>query len=199
VAALAGLGLLALSAARAAATVQVQVEDDAGRPLAGAVVFLDGPAARAAVQPRRGTEIEQVERRFNPRVTVVPVGSEVAFPNHDKVRHHVFSFSPAKTFEIKLYRGEPANPVKFDEPGIVVLGCNIHDSMAAWVAVVATPHYGQTDGQGRLSLPAVPEGRYELRAWHPDLPPGTAPSTQPLDVGTAAVQAAVRLAGAGPR
>jgi len=196
-AALASAGLAA--GAAVAAPVQVVVEDGAGRPLPGAAVFLDSAAAQAAVQPRGGAEIEQVERRFNPRLTVVPVGSEVAFPNHDKVRHHVFSFSPAKTFEIKLYRGEPANPVKFDLPGIVVLGCNIHDSMAAWVVVVATPYHGLTDGQGRLSLPAVPDGRYELRAWHPDLPPGTAPSSQPLTVGGTGVQASVRLPGPGPR
>jgi len=156
--------VLTMGCGAVAAPVQVQVQDATGRPLAGAVVFLDSPAARAAVQPRAGAEIEQVDRQFNPRVTVVPVGSEVAFPNHDKVRHHVFSFSPAKTFEIKLYRGEPANPVKFDTPGIVVLGCNIHDGMAAWVAVVATPYHGLTDAQGRLSLPAVPDGAYELRA-----------------------------------
>lgn len=194
---LAGLLLAAIAATVApagAARVDVQVQDAAGRPLAGAVAMLDSPAARAAVRPRPGAEIEQADKKFTQRVTVVPLGSEVHFPNRDKVRHHVFSFSRAKAFEIKLYTGTPANPVLFDRPGIVVLGCNIHDTMVAWVVVAETPWHGQTDALGQFRLPDVPAGAYTLRVWHPDLPPGTPPVEQPLTV-AADASAVVRLAG----
>lgn len=191
----AGLLLSAALGAAWAARVDVQVQDAAGQPLAGAVALLDSPAARAAVRPRAGLEVEQADKRFTQRVTVVPLGSEVHFPNRDKVRHHVFSFSAAKTFEIKLYTGTPANPVLFDRPGIVVLGCNIHDTMVAWVVVAETPWAGQTDAQGRLRLAEVPPGPYTLRVWHPDLPPGTPPQAQALAVGAAEAAVVVRLAG----
>jgi plastocyanin len=96
------------------------------------------------VRPLAALEMAQQKKQFVPEVLVVPVGSEVRFPNHDTVRHHVYSFSPAKKFELKLYTGTPANPVLFDRPGVVVLGCNIHDQMVGWILVVDTPYYAQT-------------------------------------------------------
>lgn len=176
-----GLGLVTAGHARAA-EVTVDVRSSDGRPLADAVVFLESPAARAAVRPAGGIEIEQAERRFTQRVTVVPLGSEVQFPNRDKVRHHVYSFSAAKTFELKLYIGTPANPVLFDRPGIAVLGCNIHDTMIAWVVVVETPHHGRTAAPGQVRLAEVPPGSYRLRTWHPALPPGAPALDQALVV-----------------
>jgi plastocyanin len=190
-----GLALAAALGAAGAARVEVQVQDAAGKPLAGAVALLDSPAARAAVRPRAGLEIEQADKKFTQRVSVVPLGSEVHFPNRDKVRHHVFSFSKAKPFEIKLYTGTPANPVLFDRPGIVVLGCNIHDTMVAWVVVAETPWAGQTDALGQLRLADVPAGSYTLRTWHPDLAPGAPPQEQALVVGAGEASAVVRLAG----
>lgn len=186
-------GLLAAAGGALAAEVTVDVRSSDGLPLADAVVFLESPAARAALRPLRGTEIEQAERRFTQRVTVVPVGSEVQFPNRDKVRHHVYSFSPAKTFELKLYIGTPANPVLFDRPGIAVLGCNIHDSMIAWVVVVETPHHGLTAAPGRVRLADVPPGSYRLRTWHPALPPGAPALDQPLVVPAAGAAVTVQL------
>ena len=121
------------------------------------------------------------------------------FPNRDKVRHHVYSFSPIKAFELKLYAGTPSNPVVFDKPGIAVLGCNIHDSMVAWVVVVETPYYGQTAATGKLRLDNVPPGNYRLRTWHPDMPTGAAAIDQAvvLPAATAAAVVTVRLAPAG--
>ena len=176
--------------------LEVTVSDAAGRALAGVAVFVESPAARAAMQPIAQVEVVQRERQFIPRVTVVPVGTAVSFPNVDTVRHHVYSFSPAKRFEIKLYVGTPAQPVVFDQPGVVAMGCNIHDTMAAWVLAVETPWYGFTDAQGRISLPAVPAGRHRVRAWHPGLPAGVPPVEQPVQVpaqGRLPVQ--LRLAG----
>lgn len=188
--------LAALALPAGAGPVDVQVTDGAGKPLAGAAVWFESREARAALKPAAGIEIEQARRQFNPAVTVVPVGTAVSFPNRDTVRHHVYSFSPAKKFEIKLYVGTPAAPVVFDSPGIAVLGCNIHDGMAAWVVVVETPYHGLTGADGRLSLPELPAGSYQLRSWHPALPPGAPAAAQPLAVAAAGgTHAGVTLAG----
>ncbi len=184
--------LAALAVTAHAAPVQVQVADARGQPLAEAVVFLESPAARAAFKPAEGVEIAQDRRRFEPAVTVVTVGTAVAFPNRDSVRHHVYSFSPAKTFELKLYAGRPANPVLFDRPGIAVLGCNIHDTMIAWVMVVETPWHGITPAAGTLRLDAPP-GSYRLRVWHPGLPVGAPALDQALEVAAAGATASVQL------
>lgn len=187
--------LLLLPSARALpASVDVSVLGTDGKPLAEAAVFLESREARLASRPATGVEIAQAAKRFTTRVTVVPVGTEIAFPNRDKVRHHVFSFSPVKTFELKLYAGVPANPVLFDKPGIAVLGCNIHDTMVAWVVVVESPYYGLSGAAGSVHLDNVPPGSYRLRTWHPDLPPGTPPQDEALQVTAAGARAAVRLA-----
>jgi hypothetical protein len=115
---------------------------------------------------RRDAAIEQKDRQFIPLVTVVQAGTAVAFPNRDPIRHHVYSFSPPKPFEIKLYVGTPVDPVVFDKPGEVVLGCNIHDHMLAYVYVVETPWFGKTGADGRVSIEGVPGGEYDVRAWH---------------------------------
>jgi plastocyanin len=182
-----------LSPPLAAAPVEVLVQDPRGLALAEAVVYLESAQARSKVRPVQGVEVEQAARRFTQRVTVVPVGSQVEFPNRDKVRHHVFSFSPTKTFELKLYAGTPANPVLFDKPGVAVLGCNIHDQMVAWVLVVETPYYGISAAPGKVHLADVPPGSYQLRTWHPDLPPGAAPLEQTLVVPPGGASVSVRL------
>lgn len=190
----AGLQLLAgLACPARAATVDVEALGRDGKPLAEVVLFLESPAAKAAAKPLAGVEVEQADKRFTQRVTVVPVGTAVAFPNRDKVRHHVYSFSPAKTFELKLYVGTPANPVVFDKPGIATLGCNIHDQMVAWVVAVETPYLGISGANGRLRLSDVPAGSYRLRSWHPDLPVGAPALDQALVVGAGNTSATVRL------
>jgi plastocyanin len=182
---------LLAAAAATAAPVSVQVSDAQGQPLVGAVVYLDSPAAARAVKPLAGAEIVQSERQFVPQVAVVTRGTPVMFPNLDTVRHHVYSFSPAKRFEIKLYVGTPAQPVVFDQPGIAVLGCNIHDQMVGWVVIVETPYYARTDDNGRAVVDA-PAGNYRLRTWHTDLAVGAPALDQALTVAAAPVAAAVR-------
>jgi plastocyanin len=161
-------------------------------------VFLESRSARAAVRPAPGVEIAQANKTFMPAVSVVPVGTAVNFPNRDTVRHHVYSFSPAKRFEIKLYVGTPAQPVVFDQPGIAVLGCNIHDTMAAWVVVVDTPHFAKTGADGQASLPDVPPGSYRLRAWHAAQPVGAPALDEPIEVAAAGARASVKLKDARP-
>jgi hypothetical protein len=113
-------------------------------------------------------------------VMVVTKGTAVSFPNLDTVRHHVYSFSPVKRFEIKLYVGTPSNPVVFDQPGVAVLGCNIHDDMAAWMVVVDTPYHAMTGSDGTARLPDVPAGSYRLRAWSNRSPVGAPAFAQNL-------------------
>ncbi|MEO8544467.1 MAG: methylamine utilization protein [Betaproteobacteria bacterium] len=178
-----------------AGTVQLTVQDGAGKPLADAVVFLESREAHALVKPLQGAEMAQKAKQFDPTVLVVTAGTAVTFPNRDTVRHHVYSFSPNKTFELKLYAGVPANPVVFDKTGIAVLGCNIHDSMTAWVVVVDTPYFGRSSASGIVSLALVPPGNYRLRVWHPALPVGAPAADQPLVVTTADQVVNYRLAG----
>ena len=200
-----GLATLACAAASVSFTtaasagpVEVRVTHGDGSPLAGAVVFLEPRDGRPPITPAQGVEIAQIDKRFVPEVTVIPVGTAVSFPNRDTVRHHVYSFSPAKRFEIKLYVGTPASPVPFDQPGVAVLGCNIHDTMAAWVVIVDTPWYGRTGADGRLALASVPAGRYRLRTWHQGLPVGAVAAEQELKVEQAQTRAAVVLTGIKP-
>jgi plastocyanin len=173
------LACLFATQAASAATLTVQVVGSDGKPLPEAVVFLESREAKAAAKPMAGVEVAQVERKFVPQITVLTVGSELRFPNRDTVRHHVYSFSPAKTFELKLYAGTPANPVTFDKPGIAVLGCNIHDQMVAWVVIVETPYHATAGKTGTLKIDA-PAGHYRLRTWHAGLPPGAPASDEAL-------------------
>jgi plastocyanin len=186
--------LLLLAATAGAATVDIQALGSDGKPLPDTVVFLESREAKAAARPLAGVEVAQDKRRFVQKVSIVTAGSEVRFPNRDTVRHHVYSFSPVKTFELKLYNGTPSNPVLFDKPGIAVLGCNIHDAMVAWVVVVETPYYAQTDAAGRLRMDNVPPGSYRLRSWHPGLPPGAPAGDEALAVPATGASTSIRLA-----
>ena len=191
------VGLLALSPGAQAATISVQVQNASGALVGDAVAFLESPQAAKALGALKlaPVEIAQVARQFEPRVTVVPVGTMVGFPNRDSVRHHVYSFSATKTFELKLYSGTPANPVLFDRTGIAVLGCNIHDNMVAWVVAVETPYFGHSLKPAPVVLANVPAGSYRLRVWHPGLPVGTPALDQALLVEAADATVAVRLTG----
>ncbi|MBY0409834.1 MAG: methylamine utilization protein [Burkholderiaceae bacterium] len=194
------LGAAALGVLAHANTVQVAVVDAAGKPLADAVVFLDSAEARKLVKPSVGAEMAQEKKQFVPDVLVVPVGSEVKFPNRDSVRHHVYSFSATKKFELKLYGGTSANPVLFDKPGVALLGCNIHDAMVAWVLVLETPFYTRTPATtGKAQIDNVPAGTYTLRVWHARLPVGEPAVEQSVKVGASGtVSASVRMTGLQP-
>jgi len=151
-----------------AASWTLKVQNAAGQPLADAVLAVEvkgqpGRAAAGAV-----AQMEQRKRQFLPFLLVVQTGTAVNFPNFDTVRHHVYSFSATKKFDLKLYAGTPTEPVLFDKAGVATLGCNIHDDMSAHIVVVDTPHFGKTDAQGQLRL-ELPAGDHVLKAWHPRL------------------------------
>lgn len=183
-----------------AASLQVEVLDTAGKPLADAIVFLESADARRLTKPLSGVEMAQEKRQFVPSVMVVPVGSEVLFPNRDTVRHHVYSFSPTKKFELKLYTGTPSKPVLFDQAGVVLLGCNIHDQMVGWILVVDTPYFAKSAaGTGKVQLDNLAPGAYKLRTWHARLPVGAAALEQAITVpATGMATASVRMAGLQP-
>ena len=165
-----GLAFAAGLAHAQTAEIAASVTDQQGRPVADAVLVavpVDGNM-RSPQRPRDGS-IDQVDKEFFPRVTVVPVGASVTFPNHDDVRHQVYSFSPAKRFELPLYAGVPAQPVVFDKPGVVVLGCNIHDWMVGYVYVSESPFFAKTGKDGKAVLAELPARAYVLRVWHPQL------------------------------
>jgi len=113
--------------------------------------------------------VEQRNMQFRPFVLIVPVGAEVAFPNHDPFQHHVYSFSPAKTFELKLYGHDETRRVRFDRVGVVSLGCNIHDDMTGFIRVVDTPYAAKTDAHGEAVIRGLPAGPEQLFVWHPYL------------------------------
>lgn len=148
-----------------AAEIEVQVNDSAGASVENAVVYLE-PRDKAAPSLKNQAAITQKNKTFIPLVTVIQTGSSIIFPNKDSVKHHVYSFSPAKTFELKLYSGVPSTPVVFDKAGTVVLGCNIHDQMLAFVYIVDTPYFAKTDANGKVTMSDVPNGDYLLKVWH---------------------------------
>jgi plastocyanin len=162
---------LAPTTAAWAGELTVTVADGHGRPVADAVVLVDRPG-RAEAGPIRfpwPMVVEQRDKQFHPFVLIVPVGAEVAFPNHDPFQHHVYSFSPAKIFELKLYGHDETRRVRFDHVGVVSLGCNIHDNMTGFVRVVDTPYAAKTDARGEAVLHGVPDGPAQLAVWHPYL------------------------------
>jgi len=139
-----------------------------GHPVEDAVVFLQPLSGqKAAERAPASASISQHDREFAPYLTIVQTGAAVRFPNKDPIRHHVYSFSNPKKFEIKLYAGDGPEPIVFDKPGIVTIGCNVHDWMLAYLFVVDTPWFGKTDSQGRLQIDTIQDGAYEAHVWHP--------------------------------
>ena len=184
VAALAAVVLMAgLATSAAAGAIEASIKDTGGKPVAEAVIIAVAPAGPRPASPRAGKiVVDQQNRQFVPHVQPVVVGTEVVFPNKDNIRHHVYSFSPPKKFELPLYKGTEAPPVKFDKPGLVVLGCNIHDWMLGYVVVLETPHFQTTDASGRARLESLPPGTYAVRVWHARLAEADTPAPQTITI-----------------
>ncbi|HEU4589539.1 MAG TPA: hypothetical protein VFS13_01420 [Steroidobacteraceae bacterium] len=160
--------LLALSftVCSQASSLAVRVLKRDGEPLAGAVVLAQAQAEpQPAAAPVKAI-MDQLNLAFVPDVLVIPVHSTVQFPNSDAVGHQVYSFSNARQFQLPLYRGKPYPPVQFDQPGVVTLGCNIHDNMIGYIVVTDAPYFGRTDAQGAWSV-ELPGGSWHVRIWHP--------------------------------
>lgn len=145
--------------------VSIEVKRKNGEPAAGVVVTLSNELAKNT--PAKNVEMGQRERQFDPHILIVQKGTTVSFPNYDDIKHHVYSFSPVKSFEKELYKGRESSAETFDTAGVVELGCNVHDWMIGYIYIADTPWFGKTDEQGNLVLPNVPDGDYEITVWHP--------------------------------
>lgn len=158
--------LCSLSPGAHSHTFSALVSDQQQRPLADAVIELI-PHQPLAETVQAAASVAQRGLMFTPFVTAVPRGSLVDFPNQDKTRHHVYSFSAAKSFEIQLYSGKPEQPVLFDQAGIVALGCNIHDYMQAYIYVGDSPLLAVTNSDGQAEFSQLPAGDFSVKIWHP--------------------------------
>jgi plastocyanin len=163
----ASVALLACTALAHGGPLAVAAWQHNGKPLVGAVVTIEAESPVLPPSPPAHATMDQVNLAFVPDVLVVPVHSTVQFPNSDVIGHQVYSFSSARRFQLPLYRGKPYPPVTFDEPGVVTLGCNIHDNMLAYIVVTRAPWFGRTDAAGKWAVPNLPAGRFRLRLWHP--------------------------------
>lgn len=152
-----------------AGNVTFKISDQNGEPAINTVVSLLSPESKGQAAPGTTEVMDQVERQFSPFILPVQAGTQVNFPNWDRIKHHVYSFSSAKRFELKLYSGKNADPVVFDKPGEVPLGCNIHDWMLGYIYVVDTPYFALVDGNGRAEFRNLPAGEYTVNLWHPGL------------------------------
>ena len=183
----------------------MSVVDEQGRPIENVAVYAmpahgagehgaAGTAAAHAAAPTPSWISKNLQ--FMPHLLVVQSGALVTFPNGDDVSHHVYSFSETKSFELALYKGNVYPPVLFDRPGIVVLGCNIHDGMLGYVVVVDTPHFARTNEQGVALIDGVPNGDYAVTVWTPRVRPASLPPAQHMTVteqGTVAAE--IRIGG----
>ncbi|MCE4553872.1 methylamine utilization protein [Pelomonas cellulosilytica] len=174
-----------------AVPVTVELRGPNGQLLADAAVAVE-VKGRPARTTTAKAEMGQRDRQFAPQLLIVQTGTAVSFPNFDTVRHHVYSISPIKVIDIKLYAGTPAEPIVFDKPGVATLGCNIHDRMSAHVVVVDTPVFARTDASGRATFD-LPPGEQLAKAWHAGQKQSTLQSLR-LDVPTAGGSVVLTLA-----
>lgn len=185
------LASVAISSAGMAAPVTIQVMGTDGRPLAGAVVVVTMPGDKPPASKGLYT-VAQRDIQFDPQVLIVPVGGTVSFPNLDRVRHHVYSFSKTKKFELKLFGRDESRTVTFDKPGAVALGCNIHDGMNGVIYVTASPNTALTDASGRVRM-NVAAGTGRVAVWHPTIRAPGNTLEQPASITAAGLATVLQL------
>jgi len=152
-----------------AGALDITLIDKAGKPIADAVVEIVSPVAPLPANLPLIASMDQIDKEFVNPLLVVVVGTRVTFPNKDNIHHHVYSFSDAKTFELPLWTGNNSKSVLLDKPGVVVVGCNVHDWMQGHIYVSATHRVAKSDARGKLSIPNLPAGNHGFRIWHPRL------------------------------
>jgi len=158
--------VLSVTTTPRAATLAATVSVAGGEPVPQVIVHATPVSGKLPPTSPKASQMDQVDKEFVPFVQPVQLGASVRFPNKDNIRHHVYSFSPAKAFDLKLYSGTSAKPVVFDKPGPVALGCNIHDWMVGHIYVVESPWFAKTDKAGKAAID-LPPGEYFVKIWHP--------------------------------
>jgi plastocyanin len=177
------------------ADLNLSVLDAGGHGVEG-IVFVAQPQFELPNKhPIRTAIMDQQKMQFVPNIVVIQAGTGVEFPNSDQIEHQVYSFSAAKTFKLSLYAGHKYPPVVFDRPGLVIVGCNIHDHMVGYIYVTDTPYFGRSNQSGLLSLHELPTGSYRITAWHPRMqePGGASPQMSVMVTDTAAASAVFQL------
>lgn len=147
---------------------RLRIVDQNNTPLPNAVIEYSTNPATQQPADEQIYIMDQINKQFAPHVLIVPENSLVSFPNSDDIRHHVYSFSSAKKFELKLYAGKPKSPLRFDKRGLVVMGCNIHDSMVGYIYVSANNNTFKSDEQGVVLLKRDLAPKTRLQVWHPN-------------------------------
>jgi plastocyanin len=194
------LTALLLVAQTSAGEISGRVVGQNGEGIAQAVVFVQAlPPGTSLPSDKRSAVMDQVNKTFVPAVLPIVVGTEVRFPNHDQIHHHVYSFSRTKSFELPLYKGEEAPPVLFDKAGAVKIGCNIHDWMSGVILVLPTPYFAITDETGRFVLQDLSPGTYPLASWHEYSQVKVEETVQQVQVNANAVEATFTLSLTAPR
>lgn len=147
--------------------LRINVVDLKNEPIADTVVEL--LSEQTVVEPANlgHYEMTQKNRTFIPFVLAVPKGAKVDFPNLDRTRHHVYSFSEAKPFELKLYVGKAEAPITFEQPGVVALGCNIHDYMQGFIYIANSALVSVANESGSVMFKDLALGEYKVKIWHP--------------------------------
>lgn len=167
----------------------IAVKDASGRPASDAVVEIvpDKGISLPASRVSEEAQIDQRNETFVPLVSLIRKGGHVDFLNNDTTMHQVYSFSAIKQFQFEIKQGQRSDPVRFDTAGIAAIGCNIHDHMITYVYVASSPFAAISDAAGHVAFADVPAGAYVARVWHPRLPPGDAPASHPIIMGTGAM------------
>ncbi len=171
-----------------AETINVIVVDPDGTPVPEVVVFVEQDGAKVRRAAPASAVMDQLDKQFVPHVLVVQKGASVLFPNSDVVGHHVYSFSKPNNFVLPLYTGDPHDPVTFEHDGVVMLGCNIHDHMLAYIVVVDTDVFGVTDESGSVSLNIADSATgYSVNIWSPRIRDGKQELTKRVDTSSTTV------------
>src|SRR3954452_23591590 len=184
---------ITLAAPASAAPLTVRVVDAAGRGVRDAGVGLYPSAGARSPRPGGRFVVSQQNLQFHPFLTIVPVGADVSFPNFDNTKHHVYSFSPSKRFELKLFAKDQSRTVHFDKPGIVALGCNIHDQMSAFIFVADSAWTARTNAQGLAIFNDAPGAPGRVTVWHPYLRAPGGSVQQALSAGQRGLNFSIRL------
>ena len=172
-------------------SANITIKNASDEPLANAVVWLSTSGAAEITAPEAPYAMSQQNREFIPRILVVPKNAKVEFPNADSIMHHVYSFSKAKTFELKLYKEQPKAPIIFEQTGVVELGCNIHDWMLGYIVVVDSTVFAITDENGKANL-KIGAGEYTLSVWHSGFSDISNVETKDVIVGTQSLEYKVK-------
>ncbi len=163
--------VLVLSMQAVTTATEITVLDQNAKPVPNAVLEVMS-SSPSTLDTTKTYIVDQVDKSFVPYVRIVPEGAYVDFPNSDNIRHHVYSFSKAKPFELKLYSDRPEKPIQFSDSGIVVLGCNIHDSMVGFIYVTTSKHTYKSDAKGMIRLNDLPDDALSANLWHPNASQG---------------------------